>query len=300
MRVACIGEAMVERALDGSGETARVGFAGDTLNTAVYLKRSAPALEVAYVTRLGSDVFSKKMAGFIAAEGLDTTGISISETRHPGLYAISTDAAGERSFTYWRDSSAARELFQSGKRAAFGALEGFAVLYLSAITLAILPQWVRSEFCNWLAGWRARGGRVAFDSNYRPALWTDCAEARAAIAEMWQKTDIALPSVDDEMALFGDKSVDDVVARMRGYGIRQGALKCGPDGPVSLGAPVSAVYAPAERVVDTTAAGDSFNAGYLAALLCGAEQAEALQRGHRLAARVVGARGAIAPKDAVS
>ncbi|MDJ0825676.1 MAG: sugar kinase [Rhodobacter sp.] len=296
MRVACVGEAMVELALDASGKAARIGFAGDTLNTAVYLKRAAPALEVSYVTRLGRDAFSQRMVAFMAAEGLETSGIEYSETRSPGLYAITTDAAGERSFSYWRDSSAAREMFQTGKSVDFEVLAGVDVIYLSAISVAILPGWVRSEFCNWLAGWRREGGQVAFDSNYRPALWTDRAEARAAIGRMWELADIALPSLDDEQAVFGDNSVDEVVTRLHAAGVRQGALKCGAGGPVSLGEPVDLAFAPAAKVVDTTAAGDSFNGGYLAALLTGGSQAEALQAGHDLACQVVAETGAIVPR----
>ena len=113
---------------------------------------------------------------------------------------------------------------------------------------------------------------------------------------MWELCDIGLPSVDDEMAIFGDAGAADVAARMKEYSVRQGALKCGPDGPVSLGGPVSQTYPAAERVVDTTAAGDSFNAGYLAAILTGKSQAEALMAGHQLACEVVGVNGAIAPR----
>ena len=295
MRIACIGEAMVELSLDGSGTSAQLGFAGDTLNTAIYLKRAAPGLQVDFVTRLGRDDFSAKLRDFAASEGLGTGDIEVSETQRVGLYAITTDDAGERSFTYWRDSSAARDMFQTDNSVSFDALDKYDLLYLSAITLAILPAKVRLELCNWLVGYRARGGLVSFDSNYRPALWTDDATARAAIGQMWEMTDIALPSVDDEMAAFGDNSVDEVAARLRGAGITRGALKCGPDGPMSLGDAVTASYPPAEKVVDTTAAGDSFNGGYLAALQTGATQAEALMAGHRLASHVVGCKGAIVP-----
>ena len=296
MKVACIGEAMVELAMDATGDTARIGFAGDTLNTAIYLKRAAPALQVAYITRLGRDAFSARMLGFIAAENLGTADIEISETRHAGLYAITTDATGERSFTYWRENSAAREMFQRGKSASFAALEKYDLLYLSAITLAILPGQVLSDLCNFLAAYRANGGQVAFDSNYRPALWPDRATAMREIARMWELCDIALPSVDDEMAAFGDATEADVLARLKPCGITQGALKRGPMGPLSLGEPVQASYAAAKNVIDTTAAGDSFNGGYLGALLSGASQAEALQTGHSLAAKVVGYKGAIVPQ----
>jgi 2-dehydro-3-deoxygluconokinase len=296
-RVACIGEAMVELSLDQDDPArASLGFAGDTLNTAIYLQRAAPGLQVDFVTRLGRDAFSTRMVDFIAAEGLGTGAITYSETRSVGLYAISTDAAGERSFAYWRDTSAARELFQAGGRCDFSVLEGADVAYLSAITLAILPAEVRAALHGWLREFRAQGGRVAFDSNYRPRLWPDPETAREAITALWRITDIALPSVDDEMAIYGDADARTVAARLAAEGVRQGALKRGPTGPLSLGDTVTASYPPAEKVVDTTAAGDSFNAGYLAALLTGASQPEALQAGHALAAKVVGVKGAIAPR----
>ena len=297
MRIACIGEAMVELSLEPAPSMqARVGFAGDTLNTAIYLKRAAPALEVAYVTRLGRDDLSSRMRDYMASEGLDLADVEVSETRRPGLYAISTDETGERSFSYWRDSSAARELFQQDGAAVFTMLEKYDVLYLSAITLAILPDWVRSELCDWLARWRGPDRSLVFDSNYRPSLWSSAEVARSEIARIWELCDIALPSVDDEMAIFGEADAGAVAARMRACGVCQGALKCASAGPVSLGAPVSQAYPPAARVVDTTAAGDSFNAGYLAALLTGSGQAEALMAGHMLACKVVGVKGAIAPR----
>ena len=296
MRVACIGEAMVELALDPSGQTAQVGFAGDTLNTAIYLKRAAPEIEVSYVTRLGTDAFSDELHGFIAAEDIETDDIETSDTRRVGLYAITTDEDGERSFSYWREHSAAREMFQNEKGTDFSALDKFDLIYFSAITLAILPDAVRSDFYNWIAGFRAKGGRVSFDSNYRPALWTTLPLAQARIDQCWKLTDIALPSVDDEQNVFGDNSVEQVVARLQKCRVSQGALKCGPDGPRSLGEAVNQTYPHAETVLDTTAAGDSFNGGYLAALLTGASQKDALLAGHMLAREVVGIKGAIKPR----
>ena len=292
MKIACVGEAMVELSL-GQDNQASLGFAGDTLNTAIYLKRAAPALDVSYVTRLGRDDFSTRLRNFVAAEEISVDRIETSETRQVGLYAISTDAAGERSFTYWRSQSAARQMFEGND---FSALDGFDVIYLSAITLAILPAGVRAGLAEWLEAFRARGGQVAFDSNYRPALWDGQEQAQNWIARFWGLSDLALPSVDDEMAIFGAADAAAVVGRLRGFGVSDGALKQGPDGPLSLGEPVQAHYAPANKVVDTTAAGDSFNAGYLAARLSGIGQAAALQAGHDLAAFVVGVKGAIAPK----
>lgn len=298
LKVACIGEAMVELSLDAEHpDSAGVGYAGDTLNTAIYLKRSAPALDVSYVTRLGRDAFSDKMLEFIQAEDIKTDAISFSEKSTLGLYSITTDDKGERTFAYWRDTSAAREMFQSDEGISFDILKNFDVLYFSAITLAILPPKVRSALMAWLPTYqKSTGGRVIFDSNHRPLLWPDAKTCQVATADFWKITDIALPSIDDETAIFGPATEAETLARFADYGVTQGALKRGEQGPTSLGDPVQASYLPAEKVIDTTAAGDSFNGGYLGSLLSGADQATALRAGHDLAAKVVGVKGAIIPR----
>jgi 2-dehydro-3-deoxygluconokinase len=91
MKIACIGEAMIELSFRGS--TPSIGVAGDTLNTAIYLKRAAPKLQVDYITRLGSDPFSTQIKTFIAAQNIGIEAIETSQKRHPGLYAISTSPA---------------------------------------------------------------------------------------------------------------------------------------------------------------------------------------------------------------
>lgn len=288
-RVACIGEAMIE--LSMQGDTALVGVAGDTLNTAIYLKRAAPDVQVDYVTCLGDDPFSAQIKGFIGAQNIGCGAIRTIAGKSPGLYAITTTEAGERSFTYWRSASAARDMFQVNGAYDFSALEAYDLIYLSGITMAILPPAVRQALVEWLRGTSLR---VAYDSNYRPKLWESSAAAQTITQAMWARCDIALPSVDDEMDLFNETE-DAVVTRFAAYS-GKGALKRGAQGPLSLGETVDQIYAAAPKVVDTTAAGDSFNGGYLGAILTDSTQAEALRAGHDCAARVVQHRGAIIPE----
>lgn len=290
MRVACVGEAMIELSIQGGD--AAVGVAGDTLNTAVYLKRTAPQLVVDYVTCVGDDPFSAQIRGFIADQGLGTDAIRKIPGKSPGLYAITTAASGERSFTYWRSASAARELFHKDGACDFGPLQDYDWVYLSGISIAILPHAVRMELLAWL---KKSPVKIAFDSNYRPRLWENVETARSVIHAFWQHSDLLLPSMDDEQDLSGETDVE-VTARFAAMG-KTGALKRGALGPFSLGGEVAQNYPPAGHVIDTTAAGDSFNGGYLGALLSGGTQAEALMSGHALASRVVQHRGAIIPEQ---
>jgi len=298
MKIACIGEAMIEVALTGPNGAAQVGFAGDVLNTAIYLRRALPAVhEVAFVSMIGRDSLSDQMATFIAAEGVSIAHLARHATLVPGLYSIATDALGERSFAYWRENSAARQMFSDP--AALQPLLGFDLVYLSAITLAILPDHARQTLFDVLTQFRAKGGLVAFDSNHRPRLWPDLATAQRVVERAWRGCDVGLPSLEDEMALFGDADAAQVQARLRGWGVRQGALKCGALGPLALGQGWGAdvTFAAAPSVVDTTAAGDSFNGGYLGALISEAPSLDAARNGHAFARAVVQQRGAIVPRD---
>lgn len=292
-RIACLGEVMIEL-IAGADDSAALGVAGDTYNTAVYLARIGPALGVDYVTVLGVDGFSDRILRHMEAHGVGTGGVARHPTRQPGLYAIETDEAGERSFTYWRSASAARTLFGEDGRDPVEVLAGYELVLLSGISLAILGADQRARLRAGIDRFRAGGGLLAFDSNYRPHLWNDPPLARAETEAMWRRCDIALPSVDDEMALFGDRDEAGVLARLRAFGVTRGALKCGAKGPVDLGPGHARPEVPkAETVVDTTAAGDSFNAGYLAGLAAGQTPEDAMVQGHATALKVIARRGAI-------
>lgn len=289
-RILCIGEAMAEIRRDGPGYA--VGFAGDTFNTAVYCRRSMQGGSVGYLTRVGTDPLSAGFLALASREQIDVSRIHREPAHNIGIYTVQTDDRGERSFAYWRDTSAARQLFRHPDD--FAALDTADLLYLSGITLAILTPDARTALLDRLSSLRKTGKQIAFDSNYRPRLWPDAETARQAIARAWTLTDVALPSVDDEMALFGDPDDAAVLRRLRGLGLRQGALKRGSQGPVALDPDVPlSTFPPAEHVVDTTAAGDSFNGAFLAAWAMGKDTAACLAAGHALARIVVSQPGAI-------
>jgi 2-dehydro-3-deoxygluconokinase len=299
-RILAIGEPMIElSSIDPTKGQAAFGFAGDTLNTAVYLARalSNGVGSVDYLTVLGKDTLSDAMLAWMEGEGIGTARVARHPSLLPGIYAIEVNKAGERSFRYWRDRSAARTLFEDGTGVET-ALSGADVIYLSGITLAILSDPARDALIAACHAARDAGRRVVFDSNYRPALWASPDRARDIFHRMWAATSIALPSADDEQALHPRETADQTGARIAGYGVPEIVVKRGPAGPAiwHAGQWTDLALPPSDDVRDTTAAGDSFNAGYLAARLGGAPPGDAARAGHALACRVIAHKGAILPR----
>lgn len=293
MRAVFIGEGMLE--LSQEGTAWRLGHGGDTLNTAIHLARKG--VPTAYLTALGADPFSERLKAAWADEGLDTGMILTDPSRSAGLYAINTDAHGERSFAYWRSDSAARRLFDcEGIGALLEQAAAADLLAFSLISLAILPPEGRERLLLLARQARARGARVAFDGNYRPRLWGSPAEARAARDAAIACATIGLPTLEDEAALGGSADAVAVAAHWQGLGCAETVVKLGAQG---CQLPDGTILAPPEALVpvDTSGAGDAFNAGYLAARLDGASCAEAAREGHRLAGWTIMRRGAIPPRD---
>jgi 2-dehydro-3-deoxygluconokinase len=290
MRAVFIGEAMLELSRDG--DRWRLGYGGDTLNSAIHMARAG--IDTAYLTALGSDPFSENLRTVEwPGEGLDTSLVLTDPARNPGLYAITTDAVGERSFTYWRGESAARTTFScDGIEAALVKAACADLLGFSLITLAVLPSSAREQLYALARTVREKGGRVAFDGNYRPRLWGSAEEARTARDAAIAVADIGLPTLEDEIALSGSVDSDMVSRHWTNLGCGETIIKLGADGCLL---PRGSIIAPPEILtpVDTSGAGDAFNGGYLAARMRGASVEVAALAGHKLAGWCVMRPGAI-------
>ncbi len=298
-KIAAIGECMIELSPRPGGLLA-MSYGGDTLNTAVYLSRLGAPTD--YITALGDDPFSDRMVAAWQAEEVGVNRVIRRPGRLPGLYVIEIDESGERRFHYWRQATPARDIFSIPEtRTILAAIATYDYIYLTGISLSLYGEAGRTQLFGALDAARRRGGRVVFDCNYRPRNWPDSKTARAAAAQMVARTDMALTGAEDEEALFGDRDAAATIHRLRSAGVREVVVKQASAG-CRLVVEGEIVLVPAERVsriVDTTAAGDSFNAAYLAARIAGVDPVEAARAGHRLAAAVIQHPGAIISRDAM-
>ena len=296
LKLCAIGEPMIELA-PVEGGLYRQGFAGDTFNTAWHMAQVlGPRARVGMVTRLGRDSLSDAFAAEMAADGLDLSGVVRDDHRRMGLYLIELDGV-ERSFHYWRETSAARHLADD-PAVLERALAGASLIHLSGITLAILSPTARETLFAALGKARAAGARIAFDPNIRARLWSSPTVLRDTLTAVLRHVDIALPSFDDESAHFGDASPQATLARFHAAGVAEVVVKNGA-GAVHHSAGQTDTP-PVAGIRDTTGAGDAFNAGYLAARVSGRPIDAAVRAGQALSAIVLRHPGARAPKSALS
>ncbi|MBP1877156.1 2-dehydro-3-deoxygluconokinase [Agrobacterium rubi] len=297
-RFLSIGECMVELSQAGDG-LLRKGFAGDTLNTAWYARACLPSdWTVDYFTALGDDPLSQEMLDFIDHAGILTSNISRIKGGTPGLYLINLKD-GERTFSYWRNTSAARQLAADADHLR-GTIEAADVIYFSGITLAILATPLAIDtFLAELRRAKAFGKQVVFDPNIRPRLWTDKNTMLKTITDGARAATLVMPSFDDEAGNFGDANIDATITRYRDLGVTNVVVKDGANGATLdfNGQRSQAPAVQAAKVVDTTSAGDSFNGAFLAKWVSGSMPQKAAVFAAKAASTVIGHHGALIDHD---
>ncbi|HJY18493.1 MAG TPA: sugar kinase [Xanthobacteraceae bacterium] len=295
-----IGEVVIELARGADG-TFALSCGGDVFNTAIYLARAG--IGVAFATALGDDPYSDSAVALAAAEGVPSNLMLRVPGRLPALCLIET-ATGVDTARRWDEAAPARELFELPDWMRIAeSLTAPRLIYFSGITLSLYSNNGLGRLFAVLEVARQQGAQVAFDGNFRPRGWKgDLQRTRAVFLEALKRVDIALPAFDDEAVLWGDPSPEATVARLQAFGIGEIVVKNGPNSAL-VAASGSQEFVPVPEVVvpiDATAAGDGFNAGYLAARLSGSDPAQAAGAAHRLAGNVIRHRGALMPRTATA
>lgn len=305
-KIALIGECMIELNGKPFGNMWQ-SYGGDTLNTATYLSRISEhkSISVYYVSALGTDKLSHEMLTYWQKDGINIDCVLLDSKHQPGLYLIQLDDKGERTFLYWRNDSAARYLLSNPDFSDIvNQLKKMDMIYLSGISLAILPKNDRILLIEILKTLHQQGIEIAFDSNFRPKLWESLQEAQEYYNQLLPLVDLALVTLDDEKALWNDTNEEEILHRLKQIGIPKVILKCGQNGAIFYDKAQRKIAQVATQiinnVIDTTSAGDSFNAGFLQGYLVGKSLETCCKQGNQLAGIVIQHKGAIIDKKVTS
>ena len=293
MKILSIGECMAEFSPDEQLGKFNLGFAGDTFNTAWYIANNHADVNSAYFSKVGDDELSDQMLKFMSDNQVDTRYITTVAGSTIGLYLISL-VNGERTFSYWRNKSAATFLGQNVDDVG-NAMKKQDMIYFSGITLAILDQNSRKNLFSCLKSARRAGKKIAFDPNLRPKLWNNKKEMCDVIMAGANLSDIILPSFEDEATWFSDADPLSTLARYQNVGAETVVVKNAGD-PVSFWSQHGTgtyLVESVEKIIDSTAAGDSFNAEILVGLLREIPLADAINNGANLAKKVLMGQGAL-------
>jgi len=297
-RIYLFGECMVEL-IQSSTDEMHQSFAGDVYNTAVYLKRAFDQIDVGLVTAIGADNMSQRMLDKFAQEQINCDFVFQSENYLPGLYSIETDEQGERSFAYWRNNSAARQVMQFIDESIVDKLSDGDIFFFSGISIAVVDSNYNAALWKMITELKFKGVKIVFDPNYRAVLWDSPQEAKDQFEFAFSLADIVLPSVDDFSRLYQISSAEEVQRYFESYTLKELIIKNGEKGidVVVDGTVEHFKNEPVKKVVDTTSAGDSFNGLYLGSRAVGMNIKKSIELASKSAAYVIQHKGAIVPRD---
>jgi 2-dehydro-3-deoxygluconokinase len=232
----------------------------------------------AWVSAVGDDALGVRVCDEVAGRGVDTRWVTVDPGAPTGVYFKDP---GHGVLYYRRGSAAAR---MSPASVADVPLEDAEVVHISGITPAL------SASCAALIDTvidrvTAGPGIVAFDVNHRPALWAPGAAA-SALLPLARRADLVFVGLDEAECLWHTATADDVRALLPEPTTL--VVKDGDVGATEYRRAAGAdhgTFVPAvpTDVVEAVGAGDAFAAGYLAALLQGADATARLQAGHQRA-----------------
>lgn len=242
-----------------------------------------------WISRLGDDQLGHSVQECIAGYGVDAQ--VEWDDQHPTGICIKELGPDRTRVRYYRSQSAARYLNESHTL----ALGNARWIHVTGITPALSPT--AADLVAMIVERRtAHAGRVSFDFNYRPALWSDPAAASQALVPLARQADVIFIGEDEAEALLGSGERRDVALRLLVRDDQELVIKRG-GGYASVATTARYVSEPAGKpsIVDLTGAGDAFAAGYLAGACRGWEAPDRLRLGHFLAARVVAVPGDLGP-----
>ncbi|HLB97143.1 MAG TPA: sugar kinase [Acetobacteraceae bacterium] len=289
----CMGEPMLEFNQLPPDPDGRVlyleGHGGDTSNAAIAAARQGA--RVGYITAIGKDAPGDSLMALWAREAVDTATVTRTDRALTGVYFVTHDERGHHFLYYREDSPAALYAPADLPREAIAAAK---IFFASGISQGISPSAADAVFAA-IDLTRGAGGKVAYDTNYRPRLWPPM-RAAAVIHAAIAQADYVFPGMEDVEVLTGLTDPDAILDFYLRLGPPVVLLKMGENGAY-LGTPDRRVRIPAHKVVvvDATGAGDALCGAFLARVLAGDAPDAAARYAMVAAALKCSGYGAVAP-----
>ena len=260
--ILCCGEALIDMipAPTAGGPDGFVPHAGGAIfNTAIALGRlGRPA---GMLTGLSSDLFGQQLRNGLEASQVDTSLVVTLDL--PTTLAFVRLQDGNATYTFYDENSAGRSLTEADLPNIPASVKA---LFFGGISLCSEPG---ADAYRALAEREAANRVVMIDPNIRPGFISDEARYRARLSAMIAVADVVKVSGDDLEWMFPDAATEQAAAeRLLDEGPAMVLLTQGGDGALALrkGKAPLRVAAGKAKVVDTVAAGDTFNGGFLAQL----------------------------------
>ena len=217
--------------------------------------------DVAFIGKVGDDIFGRQLKAAVEDVGIDTTGLVTDDDVRTTLAFVRTFEDGDRDFSFYRNPGA--DMMLNPDDVNEDIIRGARIFHMGTLSLTHEP--VRSATCKAVAVAQAAKAMISFDPNIREPLWNDMNEAREQTAFGLSVCDI-LKISDNEIQWFtGEQDFDAGVKKLQDeYNIPLILLSLGKVGSRAyLKNNVTDVKAevPAfvrEDTVETTGAGDTF------------------------------------------
>ena len=292
INVCSIGEAMIEIS-NIKNSLYNQSFAGDTLNFCNYLDKKK--LNAFFLSAIGKSEINQSLLDFVKSKNISTKYIKQINQFEVGLYLIKNKDNGEKQFFYWRDESAAKHYFNNiDFLNLYKELKNFDYIYFSGITLSIIHISKLNNFIKLLRLLKSKKIKIVFDFNIRPTRWNK-KNLNNFLDSVLKFVDICFLSGEDMNYWKNKNNIKSYEQIVRKYKIKHSIFRKNAKFTYVFLNKTRYVFRNKllKKVVDTSGAGDGFNAAYLSNFIVNNDPVLALKAGSSLGSKIVMKKGAI-------
>ena len=292
INVCSIGEAMIEIS-NIKNSLYNQSFAGDTLNFCNYLDKKK--LNAFFLSAIGKSEINQSLLDFVKSKNISTKYIKKINQFEVGLYLIKNKDNGEKQFFYWRDESAAKHYFNNIDFVnLYKELKNFDYIYFSGITLSIIHISKLNNFIKLLKLLKSKKIKIVFDFNIRPSRWNK-KNLNIFLDSVLKFVDICFLSGEDMNYWKNKNNIKSYEQIVRKYKLKHSIFRKNAKFTYVFLNKTRYVFKNKllKRVVDTSGAGDGFNAAYLSNFIVNNDPVLALKAGSSLGSKIVMKKGAI-------